>query len=240
MNDDFTKKIFITMDIDWACDAVLADTLDLIDELMIPVTIFVTHPTMLLDRMRNNPLISLGIHPNFNPLLCGRSEKDYRIVLDEIKAIVPEAICARSHGLIDSTSILLAFFALGIHSDLNLFIPFSAGIPMVPFEHFSGIVRVPYFYEDDAFCLEKKTQTPEEHVLSSDGGIKVFNFHPIHLFLNTEKIDRYIDARAFNQDIQTLKTFVNSDPVNGARAFLKRIVKCAKENGFTFDQVETL
>jgi hypothetical protein len=50
--DAFSRKVFITMDIDWACDAVLTDTLDLIDELEIPVTIFVTHQTELLNRMR--------------------------------------------------------------------------------------------------------------------------------------------------------------------------------------------
>ncbi len=240
MIDAFSRKVFITMDIDWACDAVLTDTLDLIDELEIPVTIFVTHQTELLNRMRKDPLISLGIHPNFNPLLNGTSDKDYRAVIEEIKAIVPEAICARSHGLIDSTSILLAFFALGIRSDLNLFIPFSSGIPMTPFEHFSGIQRIPYFYEDDAFCFEKNQRTPEEHVLSSICGIKVFNFHPIHLFLNTEKIERYNDARAFSQDNHALKAFVNSDPENGARAFLKRVIRCAKEHGYRFGQVEQL
>ena len=240
MIDAFSRKIFITMDVDWACDAVLADTLDLFDELEIPVTIFVTHQTELLDRMRKDPLISLGIHPNFNPLLCGTSDKDYRAVIEEMKAIVPEAVCARSHGLIDSTSILSAFFALGIRSDLNLFIPFSAGIPMTPFEHFCGMLRIPYFYEDDAYCFEKNRLTPEEHVLSPIRGIKVFNFHPIHLFLNTEKIERYNDARAFNHDGQALKAFVNADPENGARAFLKRVVRCAKENGYTFGQVEKL
>ncbi|MHC1772145.1 MAG: hypothetical protein AB9907_10475 [Flexilinea sp.] len=240
MTEDPAKKIYITMDIDWACDEVLADTLDLIDSLAIPVTIFVTHETSLLNRMRQNPCISLGIHPNFYPLLHNTSDRDYLTIIKDIKAIVPEAVCARSHGLIDATSILLAFHEQGIRNDLNLFIPFSSGIPMVPFIHFSGIKRIPYFYEDDAFCFEKDKKSPEEHVLNSGNGLKVFNFHPIHLFLNTEAMERYNNAKPYNNDFPKLKQFVNSDPENGARTFLKRIVRCAKENGYRIDQVGNL
>ena len=111
---------------------------------------------------------------------------------------------------------------------------------MVPFIYFSGIKRIPYFYEDDAFCFEKDKKIPEEHVLNSGNGLKVFNFHPIHLFLNTEAMERYNNAKPYNNDFPKLKQFVNSDPENGARTFLKRIVRCAKENGYRIDQVGNL
>lgn len=35
-------------------------------------------------------------------------------------------------------------------------------------------------------------------------GVKVFDFHPIHIFLNTEDIQRYERTRLIHQDAQAL------------------------------------
>jgi len=60
------KNIYLTFDLDWACDCVIEDTLLLLEHENVPATIFVTHDTPLLKRMRENPNIELGVHPNFN------------------------------------------------------------------------------------------------------------------------------------------------------------------------------
>ncbi|HOU20313.1 MAG TPA: hypothetical protein PK898_09535 [Flexilinea sp.] len=240
MTGDLSKTIYLTMDTDWAGDDVLSDSLTLIDELQVPVTIFITHETKLLETIRDHPLIRLGIHPNFYPLLQNHADQDYLSVIGEIKKIVPEAVSARSHGLIDSTAILEAFKTQGITRDLNLFIPFSSGIELKPFRHFCGLLRIPYFYEDDAYCSENSGKTACEHILSSGDGLKVFNFHPIHLFLNTENMNRYLDAKPFQREYSQLIKYVNRDRQIGARAFLKQVVECGRENRFTFDHVENL
>jgi len=64
-------KLFLTFDVDWCSDEVLSYTLDIVEKYDINSTFFITHQTALLDRMRENPKIELGIHPNFNPLLNG-------------------------------------------------------------------------------------------------------------------------------------------------------------------------
>lgn len=65
-------RLFLTIDLDWAIDAAIAMCLDLIEAAGVAATVFVTHDTPLLARMRNNPRIELGLHPDFNPLLDGR------------------------------------------------------------------------------------------------------------------------------------------------------------------------
>ena len=237
---DLSKTIFITMDLDWASDEVIEDSLALINAANIPVTIFVTHKTKLLETMRKNKLIRLGIHPNFYPLLQNQADKDYLAVIREMKALVPEAVCARSHGLVDSTAILMALKETGITHDLNLFIPFDSGIQVKPFRHFSGMLRLPYFFEDDAQCLLKKRYKAEEHILGSGDGLRIFNFHPIHLYLNSEKLDNYQNAKPFMQDFQALRQFVNESPERGTRVFWGHILRVARENGFSFDHVENL
>ena len=237
-SQNYVNRLSITLDVDWACDGVLSDTLDLIDSCGIPVTIFVTHETPLLARMRRDPLITLGIHPNFLPLLQHSGSAAYDTVLKEMTALVPEAKFIRGHALIDATPILVSAKALGFQADLNLFIPFSSGIPLKPFTHFSGIKRIPFFYEDDAYCWETVPASPEAHLNAP--GLKIFNFHPIHLFLNTEIMARYQEAKAYYHDYEALKPFINTSTENGARNFLFRIIRAAKENNFQFDRLETL
>ncbi len=241
MSENLTKTTYITLDIDWACDEVITDTLDLLDSLDLPATIFITHDTPLLKRMRKNPRIELGIHPNFCPLLQGRSVlPDYHAVIHELITLVPEAICARSHALVDASPILVAFAGQGFRLDMNMFVPFSSGICLTTFKHYSGLTRAPYFYEDDAYCFETDKRTPEAHLLEASGSLQVFNFHPIHLYLNTETMTRYERARPYFQDFPNLEQFVNQDPENGARAFLNRLVNCARTNGYTFGKASDL
>ena len=233
------RRIFVTIDQDWACDEVLKDTSELIDELNIPVTLFVTNDTPMLNELRKNPLFRLGIHPNFLPQLNGQSKMPFRAVLEEMRDLVPEAEDLRCHAIVDATPILVTAHEMGFLRDFNLFLPYSSGMVLKPFRHFGGLTRIPYFYEDDAYCFEAEPAEPAEHLLKNEG-LKVFNFHPIHLFLNTEAMDRYDRAKPFYHDFERLRPFVNPGTECGARSFLKRLVRDAKELGYEFVSTEAL
>ena len=234
------KTIYITMDMDWANDGVLADTIALVDSLNIPVCMFVTHDTPMLSKLREDPLFALGVHPNFLPLLnaAGRPEQRFSDILEEMAALVPEAEAIRCHALVDATPILGLAKSMGFRADMNLFIPFSSGIPLRAFTHFSGLKRLPFFYEDDAWALEPGHASPEEHILAD--GLKIFNFHPIHLYLNTEKMDRYDQAKAFYHQFEKLAPFVNRGPEPGARDFLFKLKELADRDGIRFGKVSEL
>ena len=233
------KTAYITMDMDWANDGVLADTVSLAESLEIPVCLFVTHDTPMLEVIREHPLFTLGIHPNFLPQLNGQTEKSFRPAMEELHALVPEAKVIRCHALADATPILTAAREMGFSADMNLFIPFSSGIRLRPFTHFSGLQRLPFFYEDDAWTLEPGAGSPEDHLLS-DVPLKIFNFHPIHLYLNTENMERYARAKAHYHDFEALAPFVNHGKAFGARDFLIRLKKTADSNGFRFGKAEEL
>lgn len=235
-----TRCAYLTMDTDWASDDVLSFVLDRIEREQLKVTIFLTHDTPLLARMRAMPEIRLGIHPNFYPQLENRADGDYRAVLTAMHALVPEAKVARAHGLVDATVILMALQELGFRADANLFIPFSAGIRLRPFKHFTGLTRLPFFYEDDAYTFETDPISPEDHLRLDPDGLKIFNFHPIHLFLNTETMARYRDAKPVQRDFARLQDFVNPSTENGAAAFLTRLVAEAERSGIRWDWIESL
>ena len=191
---------YLTLDIDWAHDDILADAIDLVEEYQVPATWFVTHGTPLLSRLRSNPDFELGIHPNFNFLLSGddRAGRDVDEVVDRLLVIVPEAKCVRSHSTTQSSGLLDLFARRGMSHECNSFIPVQSGIELKPWRLWTGLTRVPYFWEDDVACLYGGEKAPPMSRLVGLAGIKVFDFHPVHIFLNTENMQRYEHTREWH------------------------------------------
>lgn len=190
-------KIFLTFDIDWAHDAILADTIDLVEQAGASATWFVTHETVLLDRLRSNPRFELGIHPNFNFLLesDSRNGSSAQEVVDRLMAIVPEAKSVRSHSLTQSSRLLDIFRAANLSFDSNDCIPAHTGIELKPWALWNGMVRVPYVWADDFSCLFDDLAAKDTQALVQLPGLRVLDFHPIHVFLNTENLERYEGVR---------------------------------------------
>lgn len=199
--EGWAETPYLTLDIDWAHDDILADTIDLIEAYRVPTTWFVTHDTPLLSRLRSNPNFELGIHPNFNFLLGGdgRAGRDAAEVVDRLMTIVPEAKSVRSHSTTQSSGLLDLFVRCGLTHECNSFIPVQSGIELKPWCLWSGLTRVPYSWEDDVACLYGPTNALPMSRLVELAGIRVFDFHPLHVFLNTEDMARYERLRGLLQ-----------------------------------------
>lgn len=220
-------KIFLTFDIDWCSDKVLSYTLDIIEKYDIKATFFVTHDTTLLKRMKANSNIELGIHPNFNPLLNGdyRYGKNIDEVIECYKKIVPEAVSVRSHCMTQSSPILDSFEKLGLSYDCNTFVPYSSNIEIKPYKHWTNnLIKVPYFWEDDVHCIYNWEWNLEQ--FTSYKGIKVFDFHPIHIFLNTEHLGRYEKSSEWSNCEKNLPKHRYED--YGTYSFLIDLIKGSK------------
>lgn len=190
--NSYRDQIFITFDLDWCSDEVLSYTLDIIEKYDVKATFFVTHNTPLLERMKENPNIELGIHPNYNLLLQGDFSfgKNYQEVTEYFMRLIPEAVSVRSHSQTQNSNLLSYFENIGLKYDCNTFIPYSSGIRLNPYLLWTGkLIKVPYFWEDDVHCVYG-WQWDVDKYLNHDG-LKVFDFHPIHVFLNTDKIELY-------------------------------------------------
>lgn len=219
----WVDKIFITFDIDWCSDEVLSHTLDIVEKYNIKATFFVTHETILLERMRANSNIELGIHPNFNPLLNSdfRYGKNIDEIIEYYKSIVPEAVSIRSHSLTVSSPMLNAFEKYGLKYECNQFIPFNSEIELYPYKHINSIIRVPHFWEDDLHCLYQDSWDVDIYL--NYKGIKVFDFHPIHLYLNTEQIERYEKSREWHNCEENLPKYRYDE--YGTHSFLIDLIK---------------
>lgn len=225
--NEYDDKLFLTFDIDWASDEVLNYTIDKIEEYDIAATFFVTHRTAVLDRLRNNPKIELGIHPNFNFLLNGdfRYGKNASEVVDYYFDIVPDAVSVRSHALVQSTLLLDLFYHRGIKYDLNLLIPHSSGIELKPIPFWrKGLIRLPYFWEDDTSIWMNNDSNVQTYLETK--GLKIFDFHPIHVFLNTENLTRYDRSKHCSHKIEELRKYVNAGS-SGTMLFFENLINKA-------------
>ena len=189
-------------------------------------TVFTTHDTPM-----NREIISrghnLGIHPNFLP---GSSQgNDIKNIVSECLKYAPDAWCMRTHSLFQSTPLLHEIF--GNFPQLKLDV--SILMHRSHFAHktcwsLDGVSfdRLLYNWQDDGqFYSYSNLKKPELFF----GDLTVFNFHPIHVFLNST------DGREYRQLKKELTgkpiSSINIDTVNkyvnrgiGTQSYLEAVL----------------
>lgn len=209
-SDSWKGKAILSFDIDWAIDPVIDDVLDLLDEAGLKATFFITHQTETLNRIRANSKYELGIHPNFNPLIeKNPNALSAKETLEQILKIVPEAKVLRSHGMTHSGRWLSLYKEMGIEF-LSQY--YMGGVNSIqPFAHINGLVEAPIFFADDGFAYESgqgKNWDIESSIKPNKEFLKVFNFHPIHIKLNTPDFTYYDKARHTFHSINELNNHI--------------------------------
>lgn len=217
--------ILFTCDIDWAPEEIIADTLALFEKYRVKCTFFATHKSVVVLKY-DRSLFEIGLHPNFNPLLDGSGTKltDAAKVLKQLSSIYPKAKGVRSHSIVQGTTIIKEFFKQGLLYDVNLLLPYQSNIK--PFKLWDGFIRVPYNWEDDTHWLYGHPFSQTN--LDLKASLNILNFHPIHIFLNTENQERYDRAKKFYQDPKRLKQYINTSKP-GTRDLLVSLLKWSQK-----------
>lgn len=237
-NVKMKKRIFLTFDMEWANDEVLNWFYEILCKYDIRGTINVTHRTKLIEEWRKEGRLEFGIHPNFNKFLSGDGTGNFKTVIKDLKEIVPDAITVRSHSLVSSNVLSKAFSEFGFKYESNTFITPNCSINIFPQIDVFGLTQVPIVFEDDLFLASGQNTLPSWYLDNLNMEL-VFNFHPIHLFLNTDNMQRYELAKVYNSDYRRLKEYVNSKN-NGIFNFFENLVRYAKENQYEFSWIKEL
>ena len=230
------NRIYLTFDMDWACDEVMVFLYDLLDKHDICATVNITNSFSNIERFKNDEKIELGIHPNFNFIINGNGDGNNKeTIIRQCKKVVPEAIIARSHSLLNSTSITTALYDYGIRYEMNYFIAPYEGICVYPWLR-QGVLQIPFFYEDDLYLLENYDYTPQFYLSKNIKMCKVFNFHPIHLFLNSESLNRYQGIKDDYHNYDILKKNINTQRY-GTLDFFEDFIFIAQKKGYSFEPI---
>jgi len=199
----WNDKTFLTFDIDWAHDDVIDDTLQLLDEFQASCTLFATHSCGSLSNILIDSPHEIGIHPNFNNLLKGESnDSSYISVCSDLKDQFPAASSVRSHSLCFGSLIQTIYQQLRLTHDSSVIVPYQYNqIPLFPWKMWDNLTRIPYFFCDYVTAMNTGVDFTG---LPSRSGLKVFDFHPIHVFLNTESLARYEGTRSIHHNPKEL------------------------------------
>jgi hypothetical protein len=120
-----------------------------------------------------------------------------------VKGLVPEARSLRSHGLYQSSRLLTAIARdEELETDVSLFLPGHSHLQPVTLRLPAGtIVRVPYFWSDDHEMAQTDPAWSVEPLLAGPG-LKVLNFHPVHVFLNAADTGPYAAVQAASPSLR--------------------------------------
>ena len=227
----FNNTYALTFDIDWAPDFVIEKAARPLIENKIKCTWFVTHLSPYVEELfGHSDIFEFGIHPNFFP---GSSHgKTEREVLEHICSIVPDGKSVRTHALYQSTR-LLSMMAneFGIETDSSLFLNLTPGI--LPHRLYfkpgsSPLIRIPYFWEDDFFMYSPHQNWDFKSEMYHPPGIKVFNFHPVFIYLNSSDTGSYEKLKHINTfNTLTQDNFnphLRAESQNGIGAFYNSLI----------------
>ena len=235
----------ITFDTDWAPDYAIQLAVEIVASRGIKTTWFVTHDSPQIRALRANPdLFEVGIHPNFMP---GSSHGDRpERVLDACMQLVPDAVSMRTHGLVQSSALLdIVLHRTNMRYDVSLFCPLVHNLQVVDYVRFGRrLRRIPYFWEED-YAMEYPAHpdaNPElwnpRALLEGGRGVQVFNFHPIHVFLNSATMGAYKGLKAKHPALGEAPAGSASEFINqtgrGTRIFLEELAEMSVARGGTF------
>lgn len=186
------RCVALTLDIDWVPDFVIDFVAGLLLDYGVRATWYVTHDSAATKRLSQHPdLFELGIHPNF--LLGSSHGSNPEDVLFHCMKLVPDAISMRTHSLVQSTPLLdTVARSTPVRIDTSLFLPHAPFLVPVDYPLPNGsLTRIPYFWEDDLEMYRAKPCWSPVTLIENSGGLKVFDFHPIHVFLNSPDMQPY-------------------------------------------------
>lgn len=173
--------VVVTVDTEWCPDTVIADTVDLLDAHDVPATLFSTHADGI-DAGRHER----ALHPNFLAADTGEAE-----ALDAVATAYPAATGLRAHNMYVHSPLRSHYGEYDLWYESN----YAAYLvdDLEPFWMFGEVVQLPVYFMDDTWLRlrDDPEALPSVDVLLTGPGLRVLDFHPIHVYLNTPDIDYY-------------------------------------------------
>lgn len=164
-----------TIDLDWASEAMIEETLNLFEKHEVPVTPFITHRSKIIEERYENKRRFVGLHPNFwNDSTQG---KNYIETIENLCKLWPEARGYRSHRWFEDLKFSVEFARRGLKYDSTVCMFLFPNI--TPNLCISGLVQFPVFFEDRWF-MEAGFWDIEKRIIETPG-LKILDFHPAHI-----------------------------------------------------------
>lgn len=216
--------ICFSIDVEWAAPAVIDDLRSIFDGYGIAATFFATHAGVTV------PGHERGLHPNFfrngdtYRSLAGAERKSdaeiYEHIVATTLAFAPEAKGLRTHRLFYDSALLPIYRRHGLEYDASLRLPLVENLR--PFRLERGLVEIPTYYADYFDLVALATGFDVAALRLDSPGLKVFDFHPNLVFLNSPDEAHYVSTKGFYHDPERL--LAARHPGKGVRTLLLDIL----------------
>lgn len=223
--DGFTS-VALTTDIDWAPDYAVEDLLLLVADAGFPITAFATHASSVFNGASST--VEIGLHPdNTRP----HPEFGLRRKILDLKTMFPDARGVRAHRNFFGQNVAQMAADAALTYDASVFQwrrPYCQA-----FRDQYGLVRMSYNWED-GIQADMGLPWSLEHVPMDGPGLKIFNVHPIFIYLNCPDDDYRRRAVKDFPDLTRAPRDVLQPlvyPGYGARSFLVDLLRELKARG---------
>ncbi len=210
-----------TVDMDWAPREVVEYTLSIFREYGVAATLFMTDQLESVDLAGHEA----AIHPHFE------QGRPYEQVMDDLLKFAPGAAGVRPHSLFHSQRLIPLYEQRGFRYDSSVMKYNEGGIR--PYRLTPSLWEIPIFFMDNVHLWmhgEGKAPFTLDALDLETPGLRVFAFHPVHIYLNTETMDRYSEARRFYKEPARLREYENPESSGrGTRVLLRRLLAQAAE-----------
>ncbi len=242
--------VAITFDTDWAPDWCIQVCFELCMQLNVTATFFMTNTSHILPILKDNKF-ELGIHPNFllGSSHCYNQKKSkylpsYKEVLEHCFQIVPDASSMRAHTLYRDSRLYVYIeeHVLSLKNDVSTFLPGHRGLQPVPimFSHNGrSLLHFTCTWEDDIAILNpQKWLKPNFDNMVP--GVYIFNFHPVHIVLNSCSPEQYTRLRQLCPIYEVTQKdcfrFMNTKAF-GVRDFFEALVSSLEHEPLTIEAI---
>jgi hypothetical protein len=219
-----TRPIVVfTADQDWAPEWACEIFVDQAKKNLLPFHIFRTNKSPTIDNAVADGILTHGWHPNFKTdSTHGNSISE---VISTMQKIAPGSRTVRAHSYFESSETWDYLFKAGQTVESHGLTSLEENL--LPLRMASKFIRIPVFFEDDVLLrdspnhldcelIKKRLETP---------GLKVLDFHPIHIGLNSKSLDDY---EQFKKNSNSHNFYEQTTSHRGIRNVLQEISDFAR------------
>lgn len=237
-NYDAKETIFLSFDIDWVPDYMLQFTADLVSHL--DVSFMHTHASPVCAKIVEH--FPSGIHPNIQ-----KNSDQGETIDDSIKFLSNLGVSfetCRFHVLNYGYPDLIKLSERGTKLDSSNIL-FNGKNIIPTYHHDLDMILAPYFWEDGIYLRGKDLRGSQNIIDWETPGLKIFDFHPLDIYLNTSSMNQ---RNIFKQSVRKLqdteekfsRPFINNTANFGSRDILLDLISKEKKGEITIKSLETL
>lgn len=192
------KSIAISFDIDWAPDYMIKNVINILNNYTVNSTFFVTHNSQVIQDT-NEDQIELASHL----YISNDSSQGSNIekVIEKLRRWYPNKKIDgnRFHLLSHSYRDLSIMGKKGYKYDISA-LRFNSPYILPAFHNDLNLSLLSYFWED-GICENSNIPLTISEVNIDSPGIKIFNFHPMNIYINSPSADARINFLKQNPDL---------------------------------------